>query len=320
MLALPRSPPLMPTPPATPRSRWFDAWPVGVALLVVFGWKVLPWLRAPEVVVEVAPPERLRCGAAEAGPACFVLIEGGAFERGAQATDPSGPGYDPAAALHEGPVRRVQVSRFWLLRDEVDVGTYQDCVAAGACEEAEVAGEEGYSTWRSGQARAPLNSVSWQGAAQVCAWLGGRLPTETEWEYAARGAEGRRWPWGHEPRCPAPDLADPLGGRGVDEPTSCSQDGPVQPVLLPYLTAPGISGLGGNLAEWTADWYAADAYAAGSDVDPTGPPTGDRRVQRGGSWVSVDPLDFRAAARGALDPTLRLNDVGARCAFGGASR
>jgi formylglycine-generating enzyme required for sulfatase activity len=311
-----------PTRERAPQRRWLDAWPVLVAFAVVLVWKGLPWWRvlAESAPVDLSPPERLRCGAPEAEPACFVRVEGGSFLRGAQADDPGGPGYDPAAAPHEGPVRQVRVSGFWLQQNEVNVGTWRACVAAGACEEAEVAGEEGYSTLRSGEERSPLNSLSWTGASQVCAWLGGRLPTETEWEFAARGPEGRRWPWGNEARCPAPDMADPLGGKGVQVPTSCAQDGPVQPALLPHRTPGGLTGMGGNLWEWTADWYAEGAYADGSDVDPPGPTRGDRRVQRGGSWTSVDPLDLRAAARGAMEPTLRLNDVGARCAFGGAAR
>jgi formylglycine-generating enzyme required for sulfatase activity len=75
----------------------------------------------------------------------------------------------------------------------------------------------------------------------------------------------------------------------------------------------GLVGLGGNLAEWVADAYVSDAYARAAAVDPRGPAEGETRVQRGGSWLSIDPMDFRGAARGALPPALRLNDGGARC-------
>lgn len=262
---------------------------------------------------DVPLDEGLRCEVGKSGY-CFVLIPETTFAMGAQASDPSAPGYDPLAAAHEGPVHEVTVGPFRIHRREVSISSYITCVEDGACRREDVL--DGVLPGADEPARSgPLHGVDWAGAQAFCTWMGGRLPTEAEWELAARGTDGRRWPWGNVPKCGAHRSGSALrDAPSPDEPDeACAFDGVIdfsdQRGRSPY----GLEGMGGSLWEWTADWYAADAYAHHDAVRPKGPPTGTTRVQRGGGWAAETPADVRAAMRGALDPTQQLPDVGLRC-------
>ena len=145
-----------------------------------------------------APPPERQCDVSPTRD-CFVRIPEGRFLQGAQATDPKAPGFDPHALPEESPVRERTVASFWLMRTEASAGAYENCVAAGACSDQEVATTGGYSTYRGGQPDLPITGVSWRGASDLCRWMGGRLTTETEWEYAARGPSSHAFPWGNKP-------------------------------------------------------------------------------------------------------------------------
>lgn len=238
------------------------------------------------------PPPELRCPAdpTEGWPTtCWQRIERTAYLRGAQSADPEGAGYDPAAEPDEGPVRSVTVSAFWISAYEVSAAQYQRCVTAGACDRGAVG--PGSTLHVAHTPRHPVTAITWEGAASYCRYLRARLPTEAQWELAARGVEGRRFPWG--------EAAEPGPASLVDLPAVARAS--------PY----GIRGMGGNAAEWVADHYTPDAYAHAPAVDPTGPTEGTRRVQRGGAWTS--PEAVRSADRAAAPPTVQLPDVGFRC-------
>jgi iron(II)-dependent oxidoreductase len=240
---------------------------------------------------------------------CFVRIPAGAFLQGAQSADPAGPNYDPAAEADEGPPRRVQLPEYFLQKEEVSVGQFEQCVSAGACAAAEVVPGSGYFTYGPARPMHPVNGVSWRGATAYCAWVGARLPSESEWEFAARGPDARRYPWGDaEPTCDHAVLRD-FRGRG------CGQDSPRQVNDHPKIdeTQHMLLHMAGNVWEWVDDWYAEDWYARAPAGSPAGPPSGERRVQRGGGWTD-EALTLRASLRGALDPDARLDDVGFRCA------
>jgi formylglycine-generating enzyme required for sulfatase activity len=146
----------------------------------------------------------------------------------------------------------------------------------------------------------PIVEVTWYGAQAYCEWRGARLPTEAEWEKAARWGpdmgESLLYPWGNEP--PTPELANFGGARGGTRPVGSYPEG-VSPV--------GAYDMAGNVFEWTADWYAAGAYEASES-----PTSGERRVLRGGSWGDFGFL-LRAANRGQLAPDVAFNFVGFRC-------
>ena len=149
----------------------------------------------------------------------------------------------------------------------------------------------------------PVTSVSWFDAVSYCEWLSAttgrhfRLPTEAEWECAARGGvEGARYPWGDE--------VPPDNGRWIDGPEPVGRDKPNNFGLHDMCT---------NVHEWCSDWYAADYYASSPLRDPKGPPTGTRRVSRGGSWRHQVKVT-RCAARSSIPPEFRYADYGFRVA------
>ena len=152
----------------------------------------------------------------------------------------------------------------------------------------------------------PVVGVSWNDAAAYCAWRSSeearaiRLPTEAEWEYAARGNQAGQFPWGDE--IPA---WIPNGGRGP-------LDGP-WPVMLGEPNRFGLYGIAANVHEWCADWHDKEYYKVSPERNPRGPDRGIRRASRGGSWRHAFTIS-RVTQRSRLDPSLRYTDYGFRAA------
>jgi formylglycine-generating enzyme required for sulfatase activity len=168
----------------------------------------------------------------------------------------------------------------------------------------------------------PITSVTWGEAAAYCAWRGARLPSEAEWERAARGTQGRVWPWGNEPRTDADNhgrftRAADLEGSIVALVRPDERDGFA--LLAPVGSFPhgasleGVLDLAGNAMEWTADYYGQDPPQKARSVNPRGPAVGALRSLRGGSW-RLPPLFTRAAARDGAPPETRSPEIGFRCA------
>jgi len=214
---------------------------------------------------------------------------------------------------NEQPQHTVTLDAFWIDKTEVTNAQYRECVEAGACTASAYADESDYNGDQQ-----PVVGVDWSQAKAYCEWAGVRLPTEAEWEKAARGTDGRTYPWGNEwdvqttRRCNFSDKNDPTGPSDTEADDGYARTAPVGSYLAgasPY----GVLDMAGNVWEWVADWYDADYYDNSPGNNPKGPNSGGSRVLRGGSWSDVW-FYVRAASRSDYSPSGRGNYIGFRCA------
>jgi formylglycine-generating enzyme required for sulfatase activity len=224
----------------------------------------------------------------------MVLVPAGTFEMGSN------------EARDEQPIRQVTLDAYWIDVTEVTVTAYAACVAALSCPEPD---DGGWFTYNApGLEDHPLNGVTWGEAGTYCQWQGKRLPTEAEWEKAARGVDAREFPWGD---APAPDCTRVvMEEAGVD---GCGLDSTWPVASKPLGASPyGALDMSGNVWEWTADFFGP--YDPGKTVNPQGPVTGGSRVVRGGAWNYADPDVLRTAGRGLQTAGAGTIWVGFRCA------
>jgi formylglycine-generating enzyme required for sulfatase activity len=214
----------------------------------------------------------------------------------------------------ELPQRRIHVGAFRIDRLEVTRSAYGRCVRRGPCKAVPAPSTLGAFS----RPDAPMVNVSWADAGTYCRWVGKRLPTEAEWEKAARGPFGRIWPWGarwHEKACNHGTLhpVQPLfHGSAADGFWWVAPVGSYPRDRSYY----GVLDLAGNVAEWVADWYQPGWWTRGPvpTHDPKGPPGGNGRLIKGGSWSRLRILSRPAAKRLLLSSERRSPDVGFRCA------
>jgi formylglycine-generating enzyme required for sulfatase activity len=199
----------------------------------------------------------------------------------------------------------VYLDSFWIDKTEVTNARYARCVQAGACS----APRSSRSNTRDpyyGNPRFddyPVIYVSWEDGNRYCSWAGGRLPTEAEWEKAARGTDARPFPWGAEDPSV---IVNVLNYRGQDT----TEVGSYPSGASPY----GALDMAGNVSEWVADWLSEGYYHNPPASDPTGPETGDYRVWRGGSWANTSIDRVRTYSRTGNLPTDASGGIGFRCA------
>ena len=225
--------------------------------------------------------------------------------------------------LPESPQHVVSLDGFWIDRTEVTNGRYGTCVDAGACDPPALAGSYQRDPYYGDSVYAdyPVMNLTWGQAAAYCEWAGGRLPSEAEWEYAARGPEGLVFPWGNTFDGAQLNYCDVQCGSsnpGFEHADSTVDDGHVD--TAPVGSYPGGASwcgaldLAGNVSEWVADWYADEYYGSAPSQNPAGPASGRFRVVRGASWVG-SAVSARSANRASQGPEATgLNILGFRCA------
>ena len=211
-----------------------------------------------------------------------------------------------SGAADERPVHYVAGSAFAMDRYEVSNARYTACVEAGVCSTPALTSSFTRPEYFGNHAFAdyPVIHISWSQADAFCAWAGGRLPSEAEWERAARGtADARVFPWGDE----APDCTRANFGGCVGDTDRVGRRPAGQ---SPY----GAFDMAGNVWGWVADWYDAGYYRMSPSQDPTGPASGTLKVMRGGCWVS-GVSSLRTTCRKASLPDAWAPNVGFRCVY-----
>lgn len=200
------------------------------------------------------------------------------------------------------PVHRVHLSSYWLDTYEVTNARYRQCVEGSGC----TLPKDRQAFDDPQHAQRPVINITWGQARAFCQWQGKRLPTEAEWEKAARGTDGRRYPWGNNEDV----LKNHVRKQEIKTDTGGTElAGRQRATASPY----GVFDLIGSVSEWVKDWYAEDFYQTSPARDPQGPSRGSFRVLRGGEW-SEKPPNFQASYRGWDDVTYWGPTLGVRCA------
>ena len=208
-------------------------------------------------------------------------------------------GSDDPDDRKSNPTHVIYLDAYWVDKTEVSRGMYNLCVQAQACtpvraQRDPLIDDPAYSQY-------PVVHIPWSYAVTYCAWAGRRLPTEAEWEKAARGTDGRLYPWGDSP--PTISLANFNGNVGEALPVDRYPRG-----ASPY----GALNMAGNVREWTLDWYDWFYYRGSPAVNPQGPETGTARSLRGGAFLD-DGRQLRAFNRFNHEANSPGSNRGFRC-------
>lgn len=233
----------------------------------------------------------------------MLYVPGGTFQMG---TD----GDDPLVQDDEVPRHAVTLGGFWIDRTEVTNAQYARCVAAGACQAPFAPMFERHKNYHSGRDTAdyPVIYVSWLHASDYCLWADAALPSEAQWEYAARGPESLTYPWGNSP----PNAALLNYDQIINDPVAVGS----YPAGASWC---GALDMAGNVYEWVADWYSR--YTPEAQLDPNGAEKGIGHVLRGGSWFdgeefvrAANRYVIREAYRDYIVPSGHGFNLGFRCA------
>ena len=215
-----------------------------------------------------------------------VYVPDGTFQMG---------GIDPSAASDEKPVHKVEMTGYWVDKTEVTNAMFLLCIQAGSCNPPQSTSSDTHPSYFNNAEfnDFPVVNITWEAAKQYCEWAGRRLPTEAEWEYAARGNTINTYPWGE-------DTPDDTRANFNYMNKDVSQVGSYPDGASPF----GALDMAGNVFEWTSDFYDAKYYASSPASNPTGPESRTayfKRVLRGGSYADGEAelrVSNRASALG----------------------
>ncbi len=246
----------------------------------------------------------------------YVWIPGGSFQDGCSK-------FDGDCNADEKPAHEVVLSKgFWIGQTEVTVGAYRRFaeMAHRIMPPATSFGDRQLNPgWADSEM--PIVNSDWYDAKSYCEWMGGKLPTEAQWEYAARGGSNASI---YGPLSDIAWLGDTSGSHPIDTLALMKKDAPgylyqlsrnqntFHRVGLKTPNQYALYDMLGNVWEWTADWYGQGYYSGAEHSDPIGPPNGESKVLRGGSWTDLVAA-LRVSVRGRRAPTARSVDTGFRC-------
>jgi formylglycine-generating enzyme required for sulfatase activity len=255
--------------------------------------------------VPVAAPPAVQTRVSEKDGMTMVYVPAGEFTMGSDNGEPD-----------EAPAHTVALDGFWIDQTEITNSMYatflnehrdqSDLITTWIdVDDEDLQINSGSGTWQAvpGYEDHPMIEVKWFGADAYCKWRGdgSRLPTEAEWEKAARGTTENLYAWGNEIDCSLANYGA-CEGKSVKVGSYLSNASPF-----------GALDMTGNVLEWVSDWYAEDYYQNSPDSNPGGPATGEQRVLKGGSWDELTDVQVRTTARFTEPPDDSLNDGGLRC-------
>jgi len=258
---------------------------IAFGMITLLGVSVMQlWNSVATMPGPITPPTQV----SEKDGMKMVYVPAGEFSMGAENT----------GVNDDNPAHAVSLDAFWIDQTEVTHAMYRLCVTEKECEPPSDA------TFYNGleYVQHPVVYVSWEQADGYCRWAGRRLPSEAEWEKAARGTDGRIYPWGNQ----EPDKQLANFGQNQKGTTSVGRYSPQGD------SAYGCADMAGNVWEWVQDWYGADYYKAFPRQNPTGPINGTHKVVRGGSW-HYDAYFLRSAYRSRYLPDYSDGSLGFRC-------
>ena len=258
----------------------------------------------------------------------YIWISPGTFQMGCSPDDRNCQDGQIPAFNNEHPIHRVTISKgFWMSQTEITIGAYRKFAQATGQknpEELHLSAPERFRWQEFPQGdNFPMAFVTWEDAKQYCDWAGGRLPTEVEWEYAARAGNPHARYGNLDEIAWYADNSGPSKLNSVElwEKASSPSDyglrlrdmgNDIHPVMKKAPNDFGLYDMLGNVWEHCADWYDEKYYQVSGDIDPDGPSSGESRIMRGGAW-NTRPPGVRVSNRGWMLPDHRFNNIGFRC-------